>query len=320
MLHIRDFQYIHQDYEALVQVINRVWPEVPYTAADLQRLDRERPSYCTHRRFLAQIDGQIVAQGSFAHNRKFFHPQRFWLQLDVLPDQRRQGIGGRLYAHMLALLCAEYDANELHATTTESRGDSLRFLQERGFQVIKRDPQSRLDIAQYNFDPYRELARKIAAMGIELRTLSDLLRNDAQALRKVYDLHQLLAHDVPDPAQRTRVEFETWREGYTRKNPYYIPQANFMALDGSDLLGMTSLWGDPSTGSLNTGLTGVKRPFRRKGIATALKLRTIAYAQAHGISVIKTSNNSENSMYRLNLKLGFETYDAEMKLKNIICV
>jgi hypothetical protein len=27
-----------------------------------------------------------------------------------------------------------------------------------------------------------------------------------------------------------------------------------------------------------------------------------------------TSNNSENPMYRLNLKLGFQTYDTEIKL------
>jgi predicted GNAT family acetyltransferase len=61
-------------------------------------------------------------------------------------------------------------------------------------------------------------------------------------------------------------------------------------------------------------MTGVKRAYRRKGIATALKLRTVAFAQVQGAHLLMTSNNSANPMYQLNLKLGFQTYDAEIKL------
>jgi hypothetical protein len=87
-----------------------------------------------------------------------------------------------------------------------------------------------------------------------------------------------------------------------------------MALDDSAYVGLSSLWGALSSDRLYTGMTGVKRPYRRKGIATALKLRTIAYAQAHDIRFLMTSNNSENPMYQLNLRLGFQTYDVEIKL------
>lgn len=61
---------------------------------------------------------------------------------------------------------------------------------------------------------------------------------------------------------------------------------------------------------LDTGLTGVIRSHRRRGIATALKLRTIDYAQQHGAMTIETSNEENNPMYQINLKLGFQPKPA----------
>ncbi|MBV7337408.1 GNAT family N-acetyltransferase [Chloroflexi bacterium TSY] len=87
-----------------------------------------------------------------------------------------------------------------------------------------------------------------------------------------------------------------------------------MALDNTEYIGLTSLWGELSSDTLYVGMTGVKRSYRRKGIATALKLRAISYAQAHGIRLLMTSNNSENPMYQINLNLGFQSYDIEIKL------
>ena len=121
-------------------------------------------------------------------------------------------------------------------------------------------------------------------------------------------------NDVPEPAGHTRVDFESWCEGYSPSNPYYRPEANFMALDGTEYVGLTSLWGESASETLYVGMTGVRRAYRRKGIATALKLRAISFAQTHGTRTLLTSNNSENPMYRINLDLGFQTYDVELKL------
>jgi len=51
-------------------------------------------------------------------------------------------------------------------------------------------------------------------------------------------------------------------------------------------------------------LTGILPEYRRRGIATALKMKTIEYAHKHGFRRILT--NSENpAMQALNAKLGF---------------
>jgi GNAT superfamily N-acetyltransferase len=314
LLRIREFEDTPQDYESLAHIMNTVWHERSFTADELRQWDEERPPKLVHQRFLAEIADRAVGYGSFEHHEKFYHPQHFWMRLDVLPEQRQQGIGTQLYDHMLVMLQLEYDANELHTITTESRGYSIRFLNKHGFQEDKHDPKSHLNVANFDWTPFSRLAAQIAETGIEIKVLSDLMQEDVDALHKVYELHQLLVSEVPEPAEHTRVEFASWLEGYSSTNPYFIPEANFMALHGTAYIGLTSLWGTLSSDRLYTGMTGVKRAYRRKGIATALKLRTVSFAQTHGTRLLMTSNNSENPMYQLNLKLGFETYDTEVKL------
>jgi GNAT superfamily N-acetyltransferase len=150
-------------------------------------------------------------------------------------------------------------------------------------------------------------------MGIEIRGLSALLKGDSNALHKVYELHQRLVQDVPGPAPRTKVDFESWKDGYSSTNSYYFPEANFMALYQGTYIGLTSLWGLRTDKTLYVGMSGVMPEYRRNGLATALKLRSIAFAQALGAHVLMTSNNSGNPMLQLNLKLGFEIYDARLK-------
>lgn len=313
IVQIREFEHTSEDYNAVVHVMNTVWREPIYTADDLRRDDKEQPPQLVLRRFVAEVDEQIVGFGSFAHNEKSYHRQRFWVHLDVLPDWRQRGIGTQLYDHLLAIMQAEYSANELHTDTTDSRNHSVRFLEKRGFREDKREPKSRLDLAEFDWSRFQGLDAKIAAIGIKIRALSDLMRDDSNALYKVYELHQRLVRDVPGPAPRTKVDFDSWKDGYSSTNPYYLPEANFMALHDGAYIGLTSLWGLKSDEKLYTGMSGVKREYRRKGLATALKLRSIAFAQAQGTRTLLTSNNSANPMLQLNLKLGFEIYDAHLK-------
>jgi len=58
--------------------------------------------------------------------------------------------------------------------------------------------------------------------------------------------------------------------------------------------------------TLQTGLTGVRKSHRRKGLALALKLRAAAFAKAYGARYIRTSNHQANrSMLAINEAMGF---------------
>ena len=60
-------------------------------------------------------------------------------------------------------------------------------------------------------------------------------------------------------------------------------------------------------------LTAVKRPFRGRGIATALKLAQIARARDAGVMELFTTNDAENvGMRKVNERLGYKPLPAEI--------
>lgn len=89
-MQIREFEHTPEDYSAVVHIMNAVWHEPINTVEDLRRDDEEYPAKFVHHRFVAEVDEEVVGFGSFTQSEKFYHPQRFWLYLDVLPDWRQR--------------------------------------------------------------------------------------------------------------------------------------------------------------------------------------------------------------------------------------
>lgn len=58
-------------------------------------------------------------------------------------------------------------------------------------------------------------------------------------------------------------------------------------------------------GTFENGVTGVRRGYRRQGIATALKVYQSRCAQETGARAVATSNAAGNPIDGLNLRLGF---------------
>jgi RimJ/RimL family protein N-acetyltransferase len=66
-------------------------------------------------------------------------------------------------------------------------------------------------------------------------------------------------------------------------------------------------------------LTGVRREYRRRNIALALKLRTIAYAKARQIKAVITNTDPSNyAMLALNERLGFVSEPDQLFFKKEI--
>jgi GNAT superfamily N-acetyltransferase len=304
-LSIRDFDYSDADYAAAVVVGNLVYDEYPDTVDDWKHSDAKRPAHLKHRRWLALIGDEVVAYGGYSQNEGMYNPRLFHVEAAVRPDRQGLGVGGALYATILEAL-APFDPLRVRSRTREDKAQAVRFLTARGFAEDMRDWESRLDVDGFDQAPYAGHEAKVVAGGITIATLADLTARDPEHRRKLYELDLLLSKDVPHPEPHTDFSYETF-EHFIFNSPNALPEGFFVALDGDQYVGMSNLWksqADPS--ELYTGLTGVRRDYRRRGIALALKLRAIEYARRHGVKTLKTWNESNNRpMLSINEALGF---------------
>lgn len=304
-LSIRDFTGSDADYAAAVAVSNAVYPEYPDSVASWQEDDAKQPAHLKRRRWLAELHGQAVGYASYNQWEWMYHPQLFHLSIAVHPAWQGRGIGRALYATLLAAL-APFDPLRIRARCRADYARSMRFLAERGFVEDMREWESRLTVPAFDRTPYAGHAERVAASGIQVVTLRDLMARDPEHRRKLYELGLALARDVPSPEPVTEGSYESFvQRVFTSRD--LLPDGYFVALDGEHYAGSSALWkSDEEPETLYTGLTGVRREYRRRGIALALKLRAIAYARERGITTIKTWNEANNrAMLSINEALGF---------------
>jgi len=87
------------------------------------------------------------------------------------------------------------------------------------------------------------------------------------------------------------------------------PDAMFLALAGGDVIGCAGLMPDADRpGRAEHALTAVRRDWRRRGVACALKRAALAWAAAAGITEVTTwTQRGNDGMRALNTGLGYTT-------------
>lgn len=105
----------------------------------------------------------------------------------------------------------------------------------------------------------------------------------------------------------------------TFDQPHFDPKTHFIAVDENGRwLGLTELGEREHSDDLFTPFTCVRPSHRRRGIALALKVHAICFAQQRGAKSITAVNEEHNPMYQINLALGFVPLPAGLVLKKIL--
>ena len=69
---------------------------------------------------------------------------------------------------------------------------------------------------------------------------------------------------------------------------------------------------------MQTWITVIDRPYRRRGLATAMKVVGVEHALALGRPRIQTENEESNPMLDLNKQLGFKVTYQGLDFKKIL--
>jgi GNAT superfamily N-acetyltransferase len=215
----------------------------------------------------------------------------------VLKEERRRGIGSALYA-TISEYAASRGKDVLEAWLEDSDPDGAPFVRKRGFEEIGRELRVSLDLTKIEA-PVIELPA-----GVEITTWAD--RPDL--IRGIYDVAVEASADIPGDEEDEIEPFDEWVAHEMQAGPGDRPEATFVALAGDEVVGYSKFsLSDAQPTVAHHDLTGVKRNWRKRGVARALKQAQIAWAKQEGYERLETRNEERNEPIRkLNAYFGYE--------------
>ncbi|TMI27779.1 GNAT family N-acetyltransferase [Candidatus Bathyarchaeota archaeon] len=306
-LELRKFQ--PSEYERFAEIRDSIFPDYSLSAQELKSFDDnlDKSKYYLQRfSCFSKVTGEIVALGELGHMPWMFNPRKFQGRILVDPNHQNRGVGEFIYDDLMKQL-ANLQAVEVWSFAREDMAHSLSFMTKRGFEERFRTWESRLNPAAVDMSHFSHYSEKASKAGVEITSLARELEADPDCHKKLYELNQELMSDVPMPESYTPISYEQWLS-FDMKDPGLVPEAYAIAKDRSTYIGLSTIRRlDKEPHGLFQALTGVRREYRGKGIAFAMKLKVIEYAQKNGFERIKTENATTNvPMLGINTRLGFK--------------
>jgi mycothiol synthase len=306
-------EFVESDYSVATDIWNAARSCDPRTEGAIRFADKHRDARCKHRRWVAEDRGVVVAWAEYLQHPEDYHPRKYAVNILVLPEFQKQGIGTALYEYVVAAL-ETFDPIGIYCWVQEDILRSVRFLVDRGYTESMREWESHLDLTTFNPVTYDENVANVLAAGVEIKSLSEI-EGDKDYVPQLIELEYAIERDVPgsdEPLKQTEEHFSAAR----LHSPVLLPEAYVVAVADGEYVGMTNLWqhdpNDPDT-FVETGLTGVRREYRRRGIALAMKVQALRWAKENGYKEVRTENEVNNPMFTINERLGFVKDPAWIK-------
>jgi ribosomal protein S18 acetylase RimI-like enzyme len=227
-----------------------------------------------------------------------------WVQavVKVEPDRRGAGLGEELWRFLLADPVAAASPM-LTGSVRDDDPRSRTWAEERGFVFWAHRFQSVLDVVGFDASPFASATSAVESSGIRLCSVADIASR-SDVLDSYFELYRRAVLTTPDNDQGvepTRDEFDRFYLDPSQ----HPPQATQLALDDDRVVAMSSLQ-LRGPGFVYTSMSGVDPEYRGRGLATAVKVRSVAAARELGATRMGTNNLSINApILAVNDKMGY---------------
>jgi GNAT superfamily N-acetyltransferase len=281
-----------RDLESWVDLRNSVIDWWPLDAASLRHAhERGQPRL----ELDARLEGELVGGAMVTVPEMESDDTIAYANVWVLPPRRARGIGTALSG----ALCAQARAwGKTGLQVLVREADDGGFAGRRGFAEVSRSVRLELDVA-----------RAEPASGDEIEVVTLAQRPDL--LHAVYEVDLEAVPDVPTPQPWRVGTFDEWR-ARDFEGPGVRPEGWFLALVDGEVAGYAMLMFPPAwPDAAFHEMTGVRRAYRGRGIAGALKRAQIRWAKEARLARLVTENHEHNEpIRRLNERLGYRPQAA----------
>jgi GNAT superfamily N-acetyltransferase len=276
------------DLACSVAIYNAVWPT---RAVTTEEVEGWRRASLESVELLAAVDGVDVGSAAAAIQPQ--HPDACFTLITVLREHRRRGAGTALYEAVSAW-AADRGIAALETRVLDDDPSGLDFAHRRSFEEISVDSGFELDVRTASIDDTRP-------DGVEIVSLADRPElSDA-----TFDVAVDAIPDVPGDHRWVPPPRERWVDEHVLA-PATPPDAVFVAVADGEVIAYAMLRLTPDGRTAVHRMTAVKRAWRGRGVATALKRAQIRWARERGLERLRTDNEERNApMLRVNERLGY---------------
>ena len=279
-----------RDTPDVVELIHEVFPATTTTVESWRQQFASIPARARHAGWVAVAEGRVVGHAEASLNW-FSETRTAFADVSIKRAFRRRGIGSRLWELADAHL-GEVAPSRVLTMFTENP-EAVRFARTRGFAETRAAWLSYVDPRTVDLAP-------LDSADVQLVPLSEL------DPREVYEVDVAITADVPMTDELTDIRYDEWLETIWRR-PTMALDGSFAAMVDRRAVSLTMLAANLEVGRAFNEHTGTLPGYRRRGLARLVKLASLRWAAANGITAVWTTNDETNApMLAVNRRLGYE--------------
>ena len=309
MISIKNFTATDLEFKELARIDNLVNHDSISHSNNDKNSWKIRDKSLVRDRLLLYDDDLLIgvlyySQGRDANSRTTF----FTTHLD--PTYNYNGYRNLLYNKMLDEV-KRFNCNKVLTSIYDhpNYNEHKKLLIKNSFKLVQTNREYSCDVRKVDIKKYYPLIEKLESEGIKFYDSKEEMRHFSNHYKKLEELIWKYDQDIPLPngIKHTRMPFKQFMKYSINFEENRYGTEIIAVLDGK-YIGSTDLnvYHKSEPHKAWTGGLGVLKKFRRKGIATALKIKAIEKLFEKGITEVRTDNEENNPMYKINEALGFK--------------